>query len=258
MTAIRLLLVLFLIPLSGLVCGADEPAASLPDPVDLPGDWWTYFEPKQAIDAETLQKRADSAKTFYAELRQRVQSEANTQAAEQVDKILSAINRFVELKNAPAPVPSPSAAAAESYTLDEALKRFDKWQVLKQQVDAESEESAWLTTVLGERRKQQSRLRNRYLEMDDQSPDRLASGLELMRKRLALELQRLELDRRKIVLKQSREKLDRLRASEGWWHRIWKDFSENAMQAGAGTIDLMGATMFEINQTSVACCTTLS
>ena len=211
MTPTRLFGFVLLVLLASLAQGADEPAASVPDPVVLPSDWWTYFEAKEPIDDETLRKRVQTAKKFYSELRQRLLSEGDTQDAQQIDRILSNIDHFVELKNAPAPASSPTAAPQDSYTLLEALKRFDKWLALKQHVDAESEESAWLTTVLGERRKQQSRLRNRYLELDDQSPDRLARGLDLMGKRLSLELQRLALDRRKILLKQSREKLDRLR-----------------------------------------------
>ncbi|MGB5299325.1 MAG: hypothetical protein WBN48_11410, partial [Thiogranum sp.] len=212
MTPTRLLAFVLLALLASLAHGADESTVSVPDPVVLPSDWWTYFEAKEPIDDETLQKRVETAKKFYSQLRQRLLSEGDTLDAQQIEKILGHIDRFVELKNAPAPAPSPTAAPQDSYTLDEALKRFDEWLVLKQHVDAESEESAWLTTVLGERRKQQSRLRSQYLELDDQSSDRLARGLERIRKRLSLESQRLELDRRKILLKHSREKLDRQRA----------------------------------------------
>ena len=212
MTPTRLLAFVLLALLASLAHGADESTVSVPDPVVLPSDWWTYFEAKEPIDDETLQKRVETAKKFYSQLRQRLLSEGDTLDAQQIEKILGNIDRFVELKNAPAPAPSPTAAPQDSYTLDEALKRFDEWLVLKQHVDAESEESAWLATVLGERRKQQSRLRSQYLELDDQSSDRLARGLERIRKRLSLESQRLELDRRKILLKHAREKLDRQRA----------------------------------------------
>ena len=203
---------LLLMLLAGQVCGADEPVISVPDPVVLASDWWTYFVPKESIELEQLAKRVDAARDFYANMRQRLQAEGNTQDAQQIDKILGGIDRFLELKNAPAPALPPAAAMEDRYTLDDALARFGEWQVLKQQVDAESEETAWLTTVLGEQRKRQSRLRSQYLEMDAQAPDRLARGLDLMRKRLPLELQRLELDRRKTVLKQSYERLEHKRA----------------------------------------------
>jgi len=212
MTLARLLGFVLLTLLVSLAYGADEPAASVPDPVVLPGDWWSYFEPKEAIDSETLQSRVETAKIFYVALRQRVLEAGDAPDAQHIDRIISDIDHFVELKNLPAPAPSPTVTPEDSYTLDEALKRFGEWQVLKQHVDAETEETDWLSTVLDERRKQQSRLRNQYLEMDAQSPDRLARGLQLTRKRLSLELQRLELDRRKILLKQSRETLDQQRA----------------------------------------------
>jgi len=212
MTRIRLLGFVLLALFAALAHSADEPAVSVPDPVVLPSDWWTYFEAKEPIDSETLQKRVDTAKSFYAALRKRLLDAGDKPDAQQIDRILSDIDRFVELKNAPDPAPSPTVTPGDSYTLDDALQRFGEWQTLNQQVKAESEETAWLTTVLGERRKQQSRLRSRYLEMDAQSPDRLARGLDLMRKRLSLELQRLELDRRKIQLKHAEEKLDRQHA----------------------------------------------
>ena len=202
---------LLLILLAGAVHAADEAAVDVPDPAALPADWFSYFEPKEPLDEETLGKRVITAKTFYSALRKRIRSTDDAQDVQQIDRIVDDIDRFVALKSAPEPAPLAAITAQDSYTLDDALKRFAEWQVLKQQVDAEADETAWLTTVLGEQRKQQSRLRNRYLEMDAQSPDRLARGLELMSKRLPQVLQRLELERRKTALKHSSEKLERMR-----------------------------------------------
>ena len=211
MTLIRLSGLLLLLWLAGPLHAADEPAAEIPDPAALPADWWSYFEPKEPLDAEALAKRVSAAKIFYSALAQRIGKAGDKQGAQQLDRILGDLDRFLELKTAPAPADLPAIAAEDSYTLDAALQRFGEWQVLKQQVDAEADETAWLSTVLGEQRKQQSRLRNQYLEMDAQSPDRFARGLELMRKRLPQVLQRLELERRKTVLKQNQERLERMR-----------------------------------------------
>lgn len=201
---------LFLLALfGGLAHGADEPAASIPDPATLPGDWWSYFEPKEPIDSEMLQKRVAEAKKFYTELRLRLAMTGNVKQVQQIDGIHADLDHFVELKNAPAPTPEPVAAAADTYTLEAALEYFGEWQTLKQQVDAEAEETAWQSTMLGERRKQQSRLRNQYLETHAQAPERHARGLDLMRKRLSLEVQRQDLDRRKIQLKHAEERLER-------------------------------------------------
>ncbi len=209
---IRLLGLLLLMAFAGPAYPADEPAAEIPDPAALPGDWWTYFEPKEPLDLETLSKRVTAAKTFYSALQKRLRSTGNTQEALQLDRINGDIDRYLEHKRAAEPVPLPAITAQDSYTLDDALKRFGEWQVLKQQVDAEAEETSWLSTVLGEQRKQQSRLRNQYLEMDAQSPDRLARGIDLMGKRLPQVLQRLEIERRKTVLKQNQERLARMRS----------------------------------------------
>lgn len=211
MKAIGLLGLVLLTQSAGLSWGADEPPARVPDAVVLPGDWWSYFEPKEPLDSEALQKRVETAINFYTALRQRLQSEGDIPGVEQVDRVISAVERFVELKTAPEPPPLPSIAPQDSYTPDEALQHFSDWLKLKPQVEAEAEEVSWLTTVLGERRKQQSRLRGQYLEMDTQSAERLAKGLDLMHKRLSLESQRLELDRRKALLKQAQERLDRMR-----------------------------------------------
>lgn len=210
-TLIRLSSLLLLLWFAWPLHAADEPAAGIPDPAALPADWWSYFEPKEPLDAEALANRVSAAKTFYTALAQRIGKAGDKQGALQIDRIVGDIDRFLELKSAPAAVPVPAITAADSYTLDNALQRFGDWQVFKQQVDAEADETAWLTTVLGEQRKQQSRLRNQYLEMDSQSPDRLARGLELMRKRLPQVLQRLELERRKTVLKQNQQRLERMR-----------------------------------------------
>ena len=201
-------LALVLLVLGGWSAWAvEEPAATVPDPAALPGDWWTYFEPKTAIDEETLQKRVTAASKFLSELTGKLAGAGQSQEADDAKAIQADLKRFEAVKDAAAPVPSPLAPAPESYTLDEALQAFSEWQTLKQQVDAAAEETDWLGSVLAERRKQQSRLRNQYLEMKDDAPERLGHGLALMRKRVALELQRLDLDRRKALLDQASEQL---------------------------------------------------
>ena len=251
----RLIGAVLLILLAGPVYAADAPAPGVPDPAVLPGDWWSYFEPKEALDAEALQKRVDAARKFYMALRQRLLATGDRQELQRIDRIVADIDRFAELKIAAAPVPVPAAAPADTYTLDEALQRFGEWQVLKQHVDAETEETTWLATVLGERRKQQSRLRSQYLEMSAQSPDRLARGLELMHKRLPLELQRLELERRRLLLKQAQDRLDRSGAElEGIPERlvVTPQDSTHWERVRADAVQMMDKLRKEIDQAQVA------
>lgn len=203
----RWIVCLLLVLAAAIVNGDEPPAPTLPDPADLSGDWWTYFEPREPLDAEALQKRVAAAAEFYTTLRQRLLDAGDPATAQRVDKILARIDRFLELKNLPDPVAVPGVAPQETYSFDDALGRFEEWLTLKQQVDAESQEIAWSTTVLNERRKQQSRLRSRYLDMDERSPERLASGVDLIEKRLLLELRQMELDRRGLQLEQSAENL---------------------------------------------------
>ena len=207
MKLIRVLALMLLVLTVVTARAADEPAATVPNPAMLPGDWWTYFEPKEPIDDEALQKRVTAANRFLAELTGKLRSAGQVQEAEDAGTIQGDLKRFLAVKTTPAPVPSPLAPAPDTYTLDEALEQFNEWQTLKQQVDAAAEETDWLASVLGERRKQQSRLRSQYLELNDDAPERLSRGLALMRKRVALELQRLDLDRRKALLEQASEQL---------------------------------------------------
>lgn len=209
MKLIRLLALLLLMLSGAYVSAADEPPPAVPNPATLPGDWWTYFEPKEPIDDEALKKRVTTADKFLSELAGKLGKAGQAQEAGDAKAIHGDLQQFLTVKTAAAPVPSPLAPAPDSYTLDAALQQFGEWQTLKQQVDAAAEETDWLASVLAERRKQQSRLRNQYLQMGADAPDRLASGLALMRKRVALELQRLDLDRRKALLEQASEQLAR-------------------------------------------------
>ncbi len=208
---LRLLIGLLLaLGLSSAV-GEDTPPA-VPDPQKLSGDWWTYFEPAEPLDEQTRSQRVSEAQTLLQRYRQGMDSAADAAQAKLVDRILAELDRFAELKSAPAPLGKPAAAAAETYTLDEALQRHAAWRSLKQEVEAEREESGWQNDILAEERKQQSRRRNRYLELDDAAPERLQKGLELMLSRLQVELQRLELERRKSVLRLAEQRLDLLQA----------------------------------------------
>lgn len=203
---IRTLIWVLLMQLSGLVLAEEGAAANVPDPLSLPGDWWTYFEPRDALDNDQFAARVDKARAFYAALRQRLAKEDNDVAVQWVDGTLADVERFAQVKSSAEPAPVPGVVLQDSYTLEEALQHFDEWWKLKRQVEAESEELAWLTALNREQRKQQSRLRGQYLEMDEQSPERLAKGLALMRKRFALETQRLDFDRRGKSLKQTQDR----------------------------------------------------
>jgi len=207
MKLMRVLALLLLVLAGSAVRAGDDTAPAVPNPASLPGDWWTYFEPKEAIDDETLTKRVAAASKFLSQLAAKLRDAGQTQEADDARDIQGDLKRFLAAKSAAAPLPSPLAPAPGQYTLEQALQQFGEWQTLKQQVDAASEETDWLASVLAERRKQQSRLRSQYLEMGDDAPQRQGRGLALMRKRVALELQRLDLDRRKALLEQAREQL---------------------------------------------------
>ncbi len=210
MKGILLTLVFVLLPV--LVHGDETRPPEVPDPSGLSADWWSYFEPRVANDPEVLKNRLAAAREQYNALQKKLRVGKDVRARKDLEEIISGIDRLQEPGNAPVTVMDPPATPPDRYTLDEALNRFEAWWKLKLQVEAESEEITWWTTVLDEQRKQQTRMRGRYLDMDAQSTQRLAAGLNLMRTRIFLELQSIELDRRKGRLKQTREKLDYLLA----------------------------------------------
>ncbi len=192
------------------VQAAEQDAPGAPDPAALSSDWWLYFEPKEALGIEAFDKRLTDTQAYLDRLRRREKDVGNKQTAQQVEKLRADMDRFAEIKRSAPPSPMPGVATLESYTLDKALERHGKWYALHKQVEAETEDVAWLSSVQGERRKQQSRLRSQYLEMDEQAPERLERGLELMQKRFTLETQRLDLERRQQILKQAHERLEAL------------------------------------------------
>jgi len=82
MMLMRVLALVFLALAGWPAWAADEPAPTVPDPATLPGDWWTYYEPKTAIDDETLQKRVNAADKFLSDLAGKLGSAGRAQEAE--------------------------------------------------------------------------------------------------------------------------------------------------------------------------------
>jgi len=211
MKLVKLLLVL-LFTLGTAIVSAEEPPPAVPDPQNLAADWWTYFEPKEPLDTDKYRQRLDAAQTFIGAYRDRLQGEGDTAQVKLVEKILAELTRFQELKFAPPPTDKPAIKVSEIYTLDEALQRHAVWRSLKQEVDAEREEVDWQASILVEERKQQSRRRTQYLDLDEASAQKAGKGLDLMLSRLGIELRRLEFDRRKTVLRLAEERLESLSA----------------------------------------------
>jgi small-conductance mechanosensitive channel len=179
---------------------AAEGAAAAPDPRQLSADWWAYFEPLGA------------ARLLLQRYSRQPELALNAQQSALVGKILGALDRFEHYKSAEPPLGKPLPTVATGYTLESALQRHASWRALGREVDAESEESQWQSTILAEERKQQSRRRANYLMLDDSDPDRLQNGLELMLSRVGIELQRLELERRRSVLRLAEQRLAALQA----------------------------------------------
>lgn len=211
----RLLTCLLLLAGSHAYCEEAPAPVVIPDPAVLSADWWTYFEPKEPLSDEAARERLDSARTFYKNLRMSLEQAGKTGQLNQLDKFLADLDRYAEQKTTPEPAAPPATVIATRYTMSDAVQYFTELDSLDQQNTSESEELAWQNTVHSEKRKSQSRLRGKYLDLDSQSPERLDKGLDLMRKRLALETQRIELAHRKIRLQHDKARAQLMREQVG-------------------------------------------
>ena len=139
------------------VAAQETEQAAPPPPAfeELASDWWTYFEPAEALDTQTRAQRVSEARTLLQRYRQDLNRAADATQTKLIDKIVAELKRFEQLKSAPAPLGKPATPAAETYTLDEALQRHASWRGLNQEVTAESEESSWQSVIVAEERKQQ-------------------------------------------------------------------------------------------------------
>lgn len=175
------------------------PFSNIPDPVSLSADWWSYFEPDTNLPEDDLRSRVEKTKSHLISLEKTVAAgdKANLQIL--ISQIMSQLDNFVKLKISAIPVQKPLNTPQESYSLREALSRFNAHRKLSQEYAASSEDIDWRNAVIGEEQKQQTRRRSQYLGMAKQDPQRLTKGLELMDSRIGLELHRIQLKRQKIL-----------------------------------------------------------
>ena len=190
-----------------------EPAGpGTPSPAALSSDWWSYFEPVEAVSAEELGKRVAETTQRLNTLLEKMDGKDKAAYTPLISQINSQLDKFLKLKTAELPIEKPVPGALDSYSLKDAQARFIQWRQLKQEYDVSKEDIEWRMAIITEERKQQSRRRNQYLEMEKTDPQRFKKGLELMASRLKLELQRMEVDRQKIYLSRVERELENINA----------------------------------------------
>ena len=191
--------------------GHAVPETPAPDPANLAADWWSYFEPEEKLSDEELRTRIDEFSTHIDTVSASTDAALQHEYGQLATDIGADLNHFYELQTTPQPPSTPATPAKTVYSLSEALARHSDLRAAKLKVETEQEETAWLSAVNNEERRQQSRQRSQYLEMKKGHPDKLLKGLELIYGRIHLEIRKVELETRKSALAQAREQEARLR-----------------------------------------------
>jgi len=188
-----------------------DPAEPLPpNPATLSSDWWAYFEPAEKISTDELTKRVTETKRRLSGQLGKMDAKDNAKYSPLVEQLNVQLDKLLKIKTAETPFEKPVRTVLESYSLNEALTEFSQWRQLKQDHQVAKEDVDWRAAVITEERKQQSRRRNQYLEMNKSDPQRFLKGLELMTTRIKLELQRIDLDRQKLLLSNVESELNNL------------------------------------------------
>ena len=208
---IKLTIVGIWLCLTSAAVSADSAQPSMPDPAALSSDWWSYFEPEEGLKAEELRQRVEDTKLRLNGLKKTIATNNKTTYATLISQIDTQLDKLVKLKSTVAPLEKPLKTPQDVYSLKEALSRFNAYYKLRQDYAASNEDIAWRNAVIAEERKQQTRRRGQYLDMDKNDPQRLSKGLELMSSRIKLELQRIELNRQESLQSNVASQLDNQR-----------------------------------------------
>ena len=175
------------------------------DPAGLAADWWAQFNPGEEISQEDLTTRVNQA---VAAIQASVAAAPDRESLEPlVRRIEVGFERYLALHYETVPDIEALPVAQESYTLEEAVDRFDAWRSLKFQVEAEQQDQNWERSQLVTARKQQTRRRGDYLAMDIADSGKLAAGVNLIVRRLENEIRREALSIRKKQLGLAEERL---------------------------------------------------
>ncbi len=204
-----LLVLAVLLPLA--VMAEAPPDAPAPDPVTLKADWWSYFAADGELDAAALEARIARLDALLRAYLETAGVGRSGEAAARIKQLSDALARYRQLRSQAVARPEGvPVAGAEHYSIDEALARHRQWQALQRRSEAAREQLDWQEVVFEQARKQQSRQRSRYLELPQDSEQRLQRGLALMLGRVRLEIDRLELERRRDALGLDEDQLQRL------------------------------------------------
>ncbi len=189
---------------------AEENTSKLPDPVVLEINWWSYFEPTEAIDNTELLSRIEKTRDRLAQSSKELAADQLNTLMPMINKINDGLQQYANLRDSSASELPPLPPALEKYTVSAALERFVLWRKLKRELDLEDGDLVWQKAQLSLERKRQSQLRNDYLQLAATDAQRLSQGLTLMASRISIELSALQTKRRDVKLKNARSQVEHL------------------------------------------------
>jgi small-conductance mechanosensitive channel len=201
---------LFTAVLFSIYVHAEDKMLPAPDPLALEASWWSYYSADEKIDKVELLARIDRT---HKRLLQTLKGLNNRQLellTPMVKKIHEGLKQYSSLTEASASDVLTIPPAAEKYSLEEALKRFQLWRKLNHELDLERDDLAWQRAQLTLQRKRQSQRRSDYLGLPASDPQRLTQGIMLMSSRVSLELATLQNKRRETKLKDATIQVQRL------------------------------------------------
>lgn len=183
----KYLMILFVFQITGffpLLEGVDllpkmdneKPVDRAPNPSDLQPKWYTYFkvEPEQAF------QRIDQLVTSLEKDLSGLSDQDQKSAKPYIEKISTGIRAVIQERQAPPILPSPPVSILDSYTQEQLITSFRKFDTAKK----EASRLAVDLEELEEKTQQQQSLldeaRARYLAISETTTKKFILGLEIM------------------------------------------------------------------------------
>ena len=199
-----------LIALSYLPCasGADLP----PDPARLGADWWDYFVTSDEDDPEALSQRIDTTSQRLSALQSQFTLDGQNDLVALTGTILTNLGRYEKFIAEPIPLPPLAKVAQDTYTLGEIRTLIEDLRKAGVKYAEEGQEIEQLQQAIAAGQRDLNQQKVDYRSMDENSPQRMRSGLALMQAKLQMELGKLELSWRKAGNKSLGQQIDNLQA----------------------------------------------
>ncbi len=210
---------LYALLLFSVALQAEDNMPAAPDPLALETNWWTYFEPAEAINKDALLARVEKTRTRLDQSIKGLDAEQLVTLAPLVKKTTEGLQQYLTLLSSALSEAPSLSSTSEKYTVNQALERFVLWRKLKRELDLEEGDLAWQKAQLSLERKRQSQRRNDYLKLEMTDAQRLSQGLALMSSRVSVELASLQTKRRELKLKNAKLQAQHLNDELGIIHQ---------------------------------------